>query len=324
MFFCKRLFLMKKISFVIPCYGSEKTIEKVVEEIEEVISQRRDYRYEIITVNDSSPDNVFFVLKKLAKKNKKIKVVDLAKNFGKHSAVMAGFSVVTGDYIVCLDDDGQCPMDRLWDLLRPLLTDEADFSMAKYRKKKQSKFKNFGSSINALMSRVLINKPKELQFSNLLAMKRYMVDEILKYGNPYPYLEGLILRTTNKIAVVPMEERERFAGRGNFTFLKSLSLWVNGFTAFSVKPLRIASAVGVLCAGLGFVYGIIIIVRKLFFHNIAILGYSSLLAVLLFIGGLLMLMLGLIGEYIGRIYISLNNSPQYVVREYINFGDNNE
>ena len=219
---------MKKLSFVIPCYGSENTIEYVINEIVEVVSRRSDYDYEIICVNDGSPDNVISVLEKLAAANSKIKVADFAKNLGKHSAVMAGFSMASGDYIVSLDDDGQCPMDRLWDLVDPLAEDKADMTMAEYPHKKQSAFKNFGSRINSLMSRTLINKPKELQFSNFFVMKAYMVEEILRYENPYPYLEGLILRTTDKILGVKMEERERVAGKGHFTFFKSISLL--GFT----------------------------------------------------------------------------------------------
>lgn len=308
---------MKKISFVIPCYGSENTIELVIDEIIKTVEQNREYDYEIITVNDFSPDNVISVLKQIALNNKRVKVLDLAKNFGKHSAVMAGFSIVSGDYIVCLDDDGQCPMDRLWDLLDPVIKGVADYSMAEYSKKKQSGFKNFGSSVNSFMSHILINKPKDLRFTNFKAMKRYIVEEMLKYDNPYPYIEGLTLRTTKNIVTVPMEERNRFAGVGHFTFKKSLSLWMNGFTAFSVKPLRVSTIVGLICALIGFIFGVVVVVRKVLNPAIA-MGYSSTMAVLLFIGGMIMLMLGLIGEYIGRIYISINNSPQFVIREKIN------
>lgn len=313
---------MATLSFVIPCYGSEKTIGFVINEIEEVVSQRSDYDYEIICVNDRSPDNVLDVLKEIVKTHKKVRVADLAKNFGKHSAVMAGLSMTTGDYIVSLDDDGQCPMDRLWDLIDPLVNDEADMTMAKYPKKKQSALKNFGSHVNSLMSRTLINKPAKLQFSNFFVMKSYMVQEILKYDNPYPYLEGLILRTTKNILSVEMEERDRFAGKGNFTLLKSLSLWINGFTAFSVVPLRISSLIGMICAVIGFVYGLIVIIRKIILPSISV-GWSSTVAIMLFIGGLIMLMLGMIGEYIGRIYISINNSPQYVIRQIYSFEEEN-
>ena len=137
-------------------------------------------------------------------------------------------------------------------------------------------------------------------------------------------MEGLILRSSGRIKNVLMDEHDRIEGNGNFNFSKSVSLWVNGFTAFSVKPLRISTLIGVVCSFVGFVYGAIIIIRKLFFDNIVILGYSSILAILLFIGGLIMLMLGMIGEYIGRIYISINNSPQYVISERINCEGNDE
>ena len=313
---------MKKLSFVIPCYGSEKTIEYVINEIKEVVLQRKEYDYEIICVNDASPDNVYSVLHMIADANPKVKIVDFSKNFGKHSAVMAGFSIASGDYIVNLDDDGQCPMDRLWDLVDPLIEDKADMTMAEYPKKKQSAFKNFGSHVNSLMSIMLINKPKNLQFSNFSVMKSYIVKEILRYENPYPYLEGLILRTTNRILSIKMEERERLSGKGNFTMFKSLALWVNGFTAFSVKPLRVSSLVGILCAIVGFVFGLMTVIRKLMIPTISV-GWSSIIAIMLFIGGIIMVMLGLVGEYIGRIYISLNNSPQYVIREKINC-DNRE
>ncbi len=313
---------MKKISFIIPCYGSEDTIEPVIKEIEEYVVLRKNYDYEIICINDCSPDNVLGVLKSIARGDRKVKVVDLARNFGKHSAVMAGFSICKGDYIVCLDDDGQCPMDRLWDLLDPVINGEADYSMAEYDRKKQSWFKNFGSAVNSMMSHILVGKPKNMNFSNFKAMKRFVVDEILRYNNPYPYLEGLTLRTTNKIVTVPMEERERIAGRGNFTFKKSIALWMNGFTAFSVKPLRISTVLGIIFAFIGFLFGLFVVIRK-FIHPSITVGYSSTMAVMLFIGGIIMLMLGLIGEYLGRVYISLNNSPQYVIRDVIN-GDSED
>lgn len=310
---------MKKISFVIPCYGSENTIEFVINEINDVMKQRSEmYCYEIIAINDKSKDNVLSVLKNIAKKDTRVKVINLAKNFGKHSAVMAGFANVTGDYIVCLDDDGQCPMDRLWDLIKPLEDDKADYTMADYNHKKQSFFKNLGSALNSKISHILLNKPKDMNFSNFKAMKRFIVDEMVKYENPYPYLEGLTLRTTDNIETIPMEERERVAGTGSFTLRKSIALWMNGFTAFSVKPLRLATILGLICAFIGFIFGIVIVIRKMV--NPAIpMGYSSIMAILLFIGGMIMLMLGLIGEYIGRIYISLNKSPQYIIKEKINF-----
>ena len=308
---------MNKISFVIPCYGSEDTVSSVIKEIHEKMAEKPEFDYEIITVNDCSPDRVIDVLKEIATTDKKVRILDLAVNGGKHAAMMAGFSVVTGDIIVNLDDDGQCPMDKLWDLVAPL--DEGfDISIAKYGKKKQSTFKNFGSAMNSLMANILISKPKNLYLSNFSALKRFAVDEILKYKNPYPYIDGLFIRTTTKITNVEMEERSRLVGEGNYTFKKSISLWINGFTAFSVKPLRIADLLGVIIAILGFIFAIFTVVKKIINPDIAV-GYSSLMSAILVVGGILMLLLGLMGEYIGRIYICLNNSPQYVIREKINF-----
>lgn len=311
----------KKISFVIPCYRSEKTIEAVCNEILSVLQDDISYDYEIIAINDSSPDNVLAVLKKLATTNHKIKVLDFAKNMGKHAALMAGFRFCTGDYVVCLDDDGQCPVDQLWHLLEPL-RQGYDVSMAQYGTKAQSKFKNFGSRVNAWMMESL-GKPKEFQFANFAAMKRFIVDEMIRYDNPYSYVNGLILRTTERMANVPMKERNRKEGVGGYTFSKSLKLWINGYTAFSIIPLRLATILGVFFAGVGFIATLVIVVRKVINPEI-LAGYTSTLTIILFMGGLIMLILGIMGEYIGRIYMCLNNAPQYVIRESINVEEHND
>lgn len=305
------------ISFVIPCYGSEKTLQHVIDEIRQKIKEKINYSYEIIAVNDCSPDNVWNVIKELAANDPKIKGINLSKNANRPGAVMAGLSYSTGDIVIVMDDDGQCPMGKLWDLIDPLKSNDYDVSMAGYPSRKQSLFKNFGTIMNKKMSEYIINRPKDLQFTNFMALKRYIVDEILKYENPYPYMTGLLLRTTKYLCNVEMEERSRLEGRSTFTFKKMLSLWLNGFTAFSVKPLRIATAIGIFSAMVGFIFTIISIIRKLIVPNITV-GYSSLLAIILFIGGLIMFMLGIIGEYIGRIYICINKSPQYVVKDVVN------
>lgn len=309
----------RKISFVIPCYRSEHTIEGVIDEIKYAMNIHPECEFEIVTVNDRSPDDVLSVLKALAKENRNIKVIDLAKNMGKHAALMAGFSKVTGDIIVNLDDDGQCPIDQLWNLLDPL-DEGADISIAKYPQKKESRFKRFGSGVNTLMARMIIGKPKGLAMSNFSAMKRFVCEELIRYRSAYPYIDGLYLRTTSSIANVVMEERERLSGTTGYTFLKSLKLWVNGFTAFSVRPLRAATAIGFIVALSGFLYGLYIVVKKIL-NPAMLVGYGSIMAALLFIGGTIMLLLGMLGEYVGRIYICINNSPQYVIRDTINCED---
>lgn len=315
----------RKISFIIPCYGSEKTVGIVIKEIDEIVSKNPKYDYEVVAVNDQSPDKVWEVLKGIAKENKKVKIINLAKNMNRPGALMAGMSKATGDYIILMDDDGQCPMESLWELIKPL-EEGHDVSIAKYPSYKQSIFKSFGTIVNRKMTEIIMEKPKGLNFTNFTAIKKYIVDEILKYENPYPYMTGLLLRTTSDIVNVQMEERERITGSTNFTFKKMLNLWINGFTAFSVKPLRISTVIGFITAAIGFLYGLYIIIHKLFIHTNIAQGYSSMMAVLLFIGGIIMLMLGMIGEYLGRIYICINNSPQYVIKEMFNIkeGEKNE
>lgn len=307
---------MKKITFVIPCYRSAKTIESVINEIENILLKNSKYDFEVIAVNDCSPDNVWDVLSEYASQKHYLKIIDLAKNQGKHAALMAGYCYASGDIIISVDDDGQCPMDHLLELIRPL-EEGYDIAVAKYPQKKQSILKNFGSEVNSFMARILIGKPRNLSFSNFFAMKRYVCEEIIRYKHAYPYVDGLLLRTTSKICNVLMEERERISGTTGYTFTKSLKLWLNGFTAFSVKPLRIATILGMACTVFGVLYGLYIVVRRILNPEIAA-GYSSTMAALLFIGGVIMVMLGMIGEYVGRIYISINESPQYVVRQTVN------
>jgi len=309
---------MTLLSFVIPCYRSEKTIGKVVDEIVSVVGEREDYDYEIIAVNDCSPDGVYNVLKIIAEQNSRVKVINFARNMGKHSAVMAGYAVTKGDYIVTLDDDCQCPTYELWNLIDPLVSNEFDATTARYKVKKESAFKRFGSDVNLKMTEILLEKPKGLRTENFSAMKSFVCREMIKYKNPYPYLEGLLFRVTASVKEIPMEQRERGDDNATgFTFKKSFSLLLNGLTAFSVKPLRVASISGCLFAILGFLYGIYTVIHKLCTPDVSV-GYSSMMAVLLFSVGLIMIMLGLIGEYLGRIYICLNASPQYVIKETIN------
>ena len=314
---------MKKISFVIPCYNSENTIRSVIDEIISVVSEQGEYDFEIIASVDASPDNVLDVLISMAEKDKHIKVLDMAINGGQHAALMAGMFYSTGDYVVLLDDDGQCPTDKLWELMQPL-SEGYDVSYAKYPIKKESGFRTWGSSVNDSMCRSMLKKPKDLQLSNFVVFKRFVVDKMLEYKNPYPYIDGLVLRTSAKISNVEMDERERTQGKSNYTFRKLLNLFINGFTAFSVKPLRIATYMGGICSMAGFIFMITLIIRKIIYGAGIDAGYTSLMAVMLFIGGAIMLLLGVIGEYVGRMYISINCSPQYVVRKTYNIENDSE
>ena len=306
-----------KISFVIPCYRSRNTIGQVVDEIKTKMSDIAGYTYEIILINDCSPDDTFEEIRKLVSENDNILGLNLAKNFGQHSALMAGFNHVSGDVIVCLDDDGQTPASEVDKLLKAI-EDGADVAYARYDHKHHNLFRNFGSRVNDIMTRIMLGKPKDLFVSSYFAARRFVIDEMIKYTYAFPYVIGLVLRTTKNIVNVDINHRDRVQGTSGYTLGKLLGLWFNGFTAFSVKPLRIATAVGGFSAIAGFLYGIYTIIKKLVIKPDGLVtGFSALMSVIVFMGGMILLMMGLVGEYLGRMYVSMNNSPQFVISEKV-------
>lgn len=307
----------EKISFVIPCYNSTATINTVVQEIKQVMQEDMiEYDYEVVLVNDGSPDGTTYdAILKIVETEKNIKGVDLSRNFGQPSAVMAGLNYTTGDYVVCGDDDGQTPFKEL-----PKLFDKIkegyDLVEAKYAiREKRSLFRRFGTVLNEGMATWLIAKPPGLELTTYWVVRRFVVDQMIAYPNSYPYLGGLMLRTTQNACNVDVLHRERLSGKSGYSLRKMVELWLNGFTSFSVKPLRLMSWVGILVAVIGFLYGIWIIVNRIIDPHVSA-GYSSIMSINLFMFGVMFFFMGLIGEYVGRIYMSLNKAPQYVVKNY--------
>ena len=304
---------MSMVSFVIPCYRSELTLRGVIDEIKQTMQGLPEYSYEIVLVNDSSPDGTWNVIRELTSANDNMIGIDLSRNFGQHAALMAGYAAVSGDIVVSLDDDGQTPASEVGKLLKGI-EEGSDVVYAAYSHKQHSLFRNIGSRINDLMTCMMLGKPKDLQVSSYFAAKRFIIDEALKYRHSYPYVIGLVLRSTNRIINVPVEHRARETGRSGYTFGKLISLWMNGFTAFSIKPLRIATTVGFISTLISVIYGIYTIIKKFIRPDVPI-GFSALACIVLFVGGVVMVMLGMIGEYLGRTYMSVNENPQYVIRE---------
>lgn len=311
-----------KISIVIPCYNSHDSIGKVFEDIKKLFDNQSKKKFELILVNDCSPDNTLEIIKKLSNKDKRVKAISLSKNFGQHSAIMAGLSIATGDIVVCMDDDGQTPAYAMFNLINKI--DEGyDIVFSKYEVKKHSTFRNLGSKFNDYMAQKLIGKPKDLYMGSYLAMNSFVKNEIIKYNNPYPYLGGLLLSVTNNVTNVEMPHEERKKGESSYTLSKLIMLWLNGFTAFSVKPLRVAGVIGALISFFGFIFAVFVFINKMLNPTISV-GWSSLISVMIFMGGVTLITLGLIGEYVGRIYLSINKKPQFVVKEKYNIENNEE
>ncbi len=307
-----------KISFVIPCYGSEHTLADVVSEIKSVMKLRPAVEYGIVLVCDHSPDNVAAVIERLCREDPShLRGLLLSRNFGQHAALMAGYARADGDFVVSLDDDGQSPVEAIWELIDKMESSGLDVVYGSYAEKKHNVLRNLGSRVNDWMATWLLGKPRDIKVTSFFAARRYVMDEMLRYDQAFPYVIGLVFRITRSVANVPVRHRERASGRSGYSFSKLLGLWLNGFTSFSVKPLRIASWLGLACSFAGFCVGVWAVVNKLVIHPEAPMGYSSLMSAILFIGGLLLLVLGLIGEYVSRIYLCVSKTPQYVVAKEI-------
>ena len=307
-----------KLSVVIPCYRSEHTIAGVVKEIVDTIPKCKDVDdYEIIMVSDASPDDVFSVIREICRNNPKCIGLELSRNFGQHAALLAGYHCVSGDVVTALDDDGQMPLESLPEMLEAL-NKGADVVCGAYEQKQHSWFRCLGTRFNDFMAEYLMSKPKDWKDTSFIVLRRYVIDEMIRYDNAFPYMLGLILRSTGRLANVPVKHRKRTVGTSGYRLHTLFKLWLNGATAFSVKPLRLATFLGILIAFGGLLLGCWIVIQKILCPNITA-GYSSLMAALSFFCGVILLSLGLIGEYIGRIYICINKSPQFVIRDRINF-----
>lgn len=305
------------ISIAIPCYKSSKTIEKVVNEIRDTITGAAgDYDYQIILVNDYPFDNTFSVIKKLCQEDKKIVGVNLSRNFGQTCAKLAALPYVKGDVLVYMDDDGQHPAEGIIPLAEKVM-EGYDVVYAYFKKKKHSLFKRATSAITARLSEMNGTRVKGIHVSSFYAISRFAVDAYEGYSSPFPSMMGYLNTVIGKVTEIEMKHRARMEGTSNYTLKKLLKLWFTGFTNFSVVPLRMISFLGTLIALSGFGLGLGIVIAKIIRPMMAA-GYASTMATLLFLGGLILLALGFIGEYIGRIYMTVSNLQQYRVREVVN------
>lgn len=305
---------MLKLSFVIPCYNSEKSIKQVVDGIREVCKNR--YEYQILLSNDGSRDRVWDVIRELCSEDPSVEGICLAKNFGQQCARMAAIPHVEGDYVVFMDDDGQHPADGIPKMVEKL-EEGFDIVYAYFASKKERLFRVWGSNLNQRTMEWLMGKPRNVKMSSFFVARRFIVDELNRYKSPGPVINGYFMQLTKNIACIELEHQERIAGKSGYNLKKLVHLWMNNATSFSVQPLRLASLLGVCMSGLGFIWALYLVIKKLVNPNVMV-GYTSIVVVILICSGLLMLLMGLIGEYIGRLFLVANNIPQYVVRERIN------
>ena len=302
-----------KVSIVIPVFNGEYSIGRLVNELIAALGDL--YNLEIVLVNDNSPDNSEAICISLYHEHPDIvRFFSLARNVGEHNAVMAGLNQASGDYMVIMDDDFQNPISEVVKLLDYATRNDCDVTYTYYKKKQHSMFRNLGSWFNDKVANFMLNKPKDLYLSSFKVLNRFITNEIIKYELPYPYIDGLILRTTDKIATIAVDHHERRAGRSGYTLRKLIRLWLNMFTNFSILPLRVSFIMGALTSALGLLFAILTLIEKFSNPNMPV-GYASVIVAVLIFAGIQLVSVGVIGEYVGRIFLSQNRKPQYTIRK---------
>ncbi len=303
-----------ELSIVIPVYRGANTISPLIDKLGEFLQGR--YRFEVVLVNDGSPDNSAQVCRRLASALPWVRFVNLSRNFSEHNAVMAGLNHARGEHVVIMDDDFQNPPSEVLKLLDEL-KQGYDVVFSYYALKQHAWYRNLGSRFNNLVASILLDKPRELYLSSFKALNRFVVQEIIKYDGPYPYIDGLVLRVTRNYSRVLVEHDSRQEGKSGYTLRKLVSLWLNMFTSFSVLPLRLASCAGFVCSLLGLAFATYLIVAKILNPDEPA-GWASVIVSIFIIGGVQLFALGMIGEYLGRLFLKQNGRPQFVVRERLN------
>ncbi len=306
-----------RVSVIVPVYNSSGTLEQLVERLHAELATR--YDFEIVLVNDASPDDSGEICRRLATAHSWVRFVDLARNFGEHNAVMAGLSYCRGDCAVIVDDDFQNPPAEVAKLVEKL-REGYDVVFSRYEKKQHSAFRNLGSRFNNAVASVMLKKEWGLYLSSFKAISRFMIDEITRYEGPYPYVDGLILRSTANYTTQLVEHSPRQQGRSNYTLMKLTRLWLDMLTNFSILPLRIASLLGILFAFVGLVLTVFVMAERLQDPEL-VPGWASTAVLILVVSGVQLFALGMIGEYLGRLFLQGNGSPMFVARRTMNCED---
>lgn len=301
-----------KLSIVVPVYRSARILPELVEGIAKSTDVLGlSSQFELVLVNDASPDDSWQVIVTLAERYPFLKGISLRKNFGQHSAIMAGLHHACGETVIIMDDDLQHPPDEIGKLLAAIDAG-SDVCYVRYQERQHALWKILGSRFNDTVATWLLRKPRGLYLSSFKALRREIVEEVIKYDGPYAYLDGLILDVTRSIAVVDIRHRARREGKGNYNLKRSVALWLRMATNFSVFPLRVATMLGLCLSLVSFIVITAVVIQRLR-HPDWPVGWASLLAVILFVGGVQTLCIGVLGEYLGRTYLRINGKPQFVV-----------
>jgi undecaprenyl-phosphate 4-deoxy-4-formamido-L-arabinose transferase len=301
------------LSIVIPVYNGAKSIAELVHALETLEIEGGQ---EIVLVNDGSPDDSLAVCRRLvAEARVPITLVNLARNFGEHNAIMTGLRHTRGAYVITMDDDLQNPPSEVKRLLEHARASGKDVVYTRYAVKQHAYWRNLGSRFANWVADVLMEKPKGLYLSSFRCMSAFLVEQVTRYEGPFPYVDGLIMQATQAIDTIEVEHLPRAAGRSNYTLKRLVRLWLNIFVNFSVMPLHLSTIAGFALSLIGLIGVVSVVLEALFFEPPQ--GWASLMAATLLLSGVQLLILGILGEYMGRLFLTANRKPQTVVREVV-------
>jgi glycosyltransferase involved in cell wall biosynthesis len=298
------------LSIVVPLYNAAATLPALHREISEL---QVPGGHELIVVNDGSRDETEAVALKLTRESRlPMKLLSLSRNFGEHNAVLAGLRAVSGRYAVTMDDDLQNPPSEALKLLAVAEAEKRDVVFGVYVRKEHAWWRNAGSWLTNRIADFVVDKPRRLYLCSFRCLSRFVVDEIAKSRTPYPYIDGLIFQVTQNVGTVSVRHLERNQGSSGYNFLKLIRLWTSMLVNVSVLPLRLMTFAGMLTSALGFLAVVEVVLEHLWHKTPT--GWSSLMAAMLLLSGTQLLLLGILGEYVGRIYLGVSEKPQSVVR----------
>lgn len=300
------------LTIVIPVYNGAASIAQLVDAL---AGLKIEGGHEIVLVNDGSPDNSREVCLKLTeRRDVPVTLVDLSRNFGEHNAVMAGLAQARGEYVISMDDDLQNPPEEVVRLYEHTRANRYDVVYTYYDKKEHAGWRNLGSRLANLSADLLLEKPRGLYLSSFRCISAFVAREVVRHAGPYPYVDGLIMQVTQNIGRLKVQHLPRATGRSNYTLRKLVRLWLSIFLNFSVAPLRLASVLGICLGFLGAVAFIFVALEAILSSNTP-QGWASVMGAILVLSGVQMLMLGIIGEYLGRLFMTSNDRPQYIIRQ---------
>lgn len=301
---------MKEISIVIPVYNSHECVAELSRQIADAL---KGIDYEQIMVNDCSKDSSWEEIKKESEHNPNLLGINLRKNGGQDSAILTGLNYATGNWVLIMDDDLQ---HSPYDILK--LYEEAkkgfDVVYANFETKKQKLWKNLGSWFNGKISEIAIQKPKEIYLSPFKIVSKGVVAEMIKFNNLFPYIDGLIFQVTRNITQIDVEHHERELGQSNYNLIKSIKVFFRMLFGFSTMPLSLASYTGFFSAFVGLIMAIFYFVKFMLGLE-KLTGWTSTIILILILGGMILVALGIIGKYLGQMYLTINNQPKFIIKE---------